>query len=320
VAKHRPRLNVFGRQLLVARIRAEGRPVARAAEAAGVSRATAYKWFRRFEAEGEEGLFDRSSRPHRSPRALPPEVIQAILRARVSRRFGPHRLAPLTGHPRSTISKVLVRAGFSRLRDADRPSGVPIRYVHDHPGALLHQDHKKLGRIPPGGGHRFLGRSQGTRNRGRTAHGYDHFEVVIDDMTRVAYVAHVPDESGSTAARALLAAAVFFAERGVRIERVLTDNAKSYTDSRDYADALEVVGARHKRTRAYRPQTNGKAERFIKTLLDEWAYGKLYRSNHERLAALPRWVDFYNHQRPHTSLDGQVPMTVLVNNVRGKHT
>jgi len=310
---------VFGRQLLVARIRDDEWPVAHAAEAAGVSRATAYKWLRRFDAEGEPGLFDRSSRPHRSPRMLPPDVVEAILRARVRRRFGPHRLAPLTGHPRSTISKVLVRTGFSRLRDADRPSGVPIRYVHDHPGSLVHQDHKKLGRIPAGGGHRCLGRLEGVRNRGAAANGYDHFEVVVDDMTRVAYVAHVADESGPSAARALLEAAVFFAERGVRIERVLTDNARSYADARVYAAALEAVGARHKRTRPYRPQTNGKAERFIKTLLAEWAYGTLYRSNHERLAALPRWVAFYNHRRPHTSLDGQVPMTVLVNNVRGNH-
>jgi transposase len=258
MAKHRARLNVFGRQLLVARIVDDGWPAAQAADAAGVSRATAYKWLRRFETEGEEGLFDRSSRPHRSPRSLSPEAVAAILRARVRRRYGPHRLAPLTGHPRSTISKVLARTGFSRLRDSDRPSGVPIRYVHDHPGALVHQDHKKLGRIPPGGGHRFLGRSIGVRNRRGTASGYDHFEVVVDDMSRVAYVAHVPDESGPSAARALLDAAVFFAERGVRIERVLTDNGRAYTDSHHYAEAIEAIGARHKRTRPYRPQTNGK--------------------------------------------------------------
>jgi len=150
MAKHRPRLNVFGRQLLVWRILDEGRPVAMAADELGVSRATAYKWLRRFETEGEDGLLDRSSRPHRSPRALPPEVVAAIIRARVSRRYGPHRLAPLLGYPRSTIGKVLVRAGYARLRDSDRPSGVPIRYVKDQPGELVHQDHKKLGRIPPG--------------------------------------------------------------------------------------------------------------------------------------------------------------------------
>ena len=320
MAQHRPRLNVFGRQLLVGRIVHEGRPVAQAADELGVSRSTAYKWLRRFAAEGEDGLLDRSSRPHRSPRRLAPELEAAIIRARVKRRYGPHRLAPLLGHPRSTIGKVLARAGYSRLRDSDRPSGVPVRYVRDHPGELVHQDHKKLGRIPAGGGHRFVGRDQGKRNRAGRANGYDHFEVIVDDMSRVAFVAQVPDESGSSAARALTDAAAFFAERGVRIERVLTDNGKAYTESRLYAGVMAELGARHKRTRAYRPQTNGKAERFIKTMLAEWAYGRLYRSNQERLVALPRWVDFYNHRRPHTALGGDVPMTVLVNDVRGNHT
>jgi transposase InsO family protein len=320
MAKHRPRLNVFGRQLLVQRVLHEGRPAALVADELGVSRTTVHKWLRRFEAEGEEGLLDRSSRPHHSPRRLAPELEATIIRARVQRRYGPHRLAPLLGHPRSTIGKVLERAGHARLRDTDRVSGVPIRYVRDYPGELVHQDHKKLGRIPSGGGHRFVSREQGHRNRAGMANGYDHFEVIVDDMSRVAYVAHVPDESGRSAALALTDAAVFFAERGVRIERVLTDNGKAYTDSRLYADALAQLGARHKRTRAYRPQTNGKAERFIKTLLAEWAYGRLYRSNHERLDALPRWADFYNRRRPHTALDGQVPMDVLVNNVRGNHT
>jgi transposase InsO family protein len=320
VAKHRPRLNVFGRQLLVHRIDGEDWPVALAAEAAGVSRATAHKWLRRYRSEGEEGLLDRSSRPHRSPRQLSRRAEQRIIRTRVRRRYGPHRLAPLLGHPRSTIGKVLERRGFSRLADADKPTGAPIRYVRDHPGELVHQDHKKLGRIPPGGGHRFLGRGRGLRNRGGKAHGYDHFEVIVDDMSRVAYVAHVPDESSASAARALSEAAIFFAEQGVRIERVMTDNAKAYTESRRYAAVLKDIKARHKRIRPYRPQTNGKAERFIRTLLTEWAYARLYRSNHERLAALPRWIDFYNHRRHHTSLDGQTPMTVLVNKVRGNYT
>ncbi|HXR27024.1 MAG TPA: integrase core domain-containing protein, partial [Candidatus Baltobacteraceae bacterium] len=151
------------------------------------------------------------------------------------------------------------------------------------------------------------------------AWGYDHFEVVVDDMSRVAYVAHVPDESGASAARALLEAATFFAEHGVAIERVLTDNGRVYTDSHRYAEALATIGASHKRIRPYRPQTNGKAERFIKTLIGEWAYGTFYRSNHDRLAALPRWLRFYNYDRPHTALDGRSPMTVLVSNVRGNH-
>jgi transposase InsO family protein len=319
VAHRMAKLNVFGRQLLVVRIEQDGWTAARAAEAQGVSRATAYKWVRRYRDEGEDGLLDRSSRPRRSPRSLPADQVELIIRTRVRRRYGPHRLAPLTGHPRSTISKVLTRAGMSRLRDADRMTGVPVRYVHDHPGSLVHQDHKKLGRIPAGGGHRFLGRTIESRAI-KTGVGYDHFEVVVDDMSRVAYVAHVPDESGASAARALLEAATFFAERGVAIERVLTDNGRVYTDSHCYAEALTTIGARHKRIRPYRPQTNGKAERFIKTLIGEWAYGTFYRSNHERLAALTRWLRFYNHDRPHTALDGRPPMAVLVDNVRGNHT
>ena len=319
MAHRMAKLNVFGRQLLVARVEQEGWTAARAAEAQGVSRATAYKWLRRYRDEGGDGLLDRSSRPHHSPRSLSADQVELIVRTRVRRRYGPHRLAPLTGHPRSTISKVLVRAGMSRLRDAERMTGVPVRYVRDHPGALVHQDHKKLGRIPDGGGHRLLGLERGLRNRRGAAWGYDHFEVVVDDMSRVAYVAHVPDESGTSAARALLEAATFFAEHGVAIERVLTDNGLIYTDSQRYAEALATVGARHKRTRPYRPQTNGKAERFIKTLIGEWAYGTFYRSNAERLAALPRWLRFYNHDRPHTALDGRSPMTVLVDNVSGNH-
>ena len=316
MAQHRPRLNVFGRQLLVRRISDEHWPVALAAEAAGISRATAYKWLRRYRAEGEEGLLDRSSRPRRSPRRLAAEVETAILRARVRRRFGPHRLAPLLGLPRSTIGKVLVRHGFGRLADLDGPTGAPLRYVRAHPGELLHQDHKKLGRIPPGGGHRMLGRA-GHRFEGG---GYDHFEVLVDDASRVAYVAHVPDESGASAARALAQAAAFFAERGVRIERVMTDNARAYTESHAYAAVLDQLGARHLRTRPYRPQTNGKAEAFIKTMLREWAYARLYRSNHERLRALPRWVHFYNHHRTHTEIGSIAPMTALVNKVRGKYS
>ena len=315
MAHRTARLNVFGRQLLVTRIEVEGWPVARAAEAQGVSRATAHKWRARYRAEGWEGLEDRSSRPHRSPRRTSPEATAAILAARVERRWGPHRLAPLTGHPRSTVYAVLARAGYGRLRDSDRASGVPVRYVRDHPGALLHQDHKKLGRIPDGGGHRMLGRGAA---RGWGTSGYDHFEVLVDDATRLAYVAHVPDESAGSASRALLDAAVWFAGQGVRIERVMTDNAWAYTSS-TYTGTLDAIAARHLRTRPHRPQTNGKAERFIKTLLAEWAYGRLYRTNAERLADLPGWVNHYNTERTHTALGDITPMEALVNNLHGNH-
>jgi transposase InsO family protein len=318
MAHRTARLNVFGRQLLVTRIELEGWPVAHAASAQGVSRQTARKWVARYRAEGWPGLEDRSSRPHRSPRRTPHEQEAAIIRARVERRWGPHRLGPLTGHPRSTVYAVLARAGYARLRDADRVSGVPVRYVRDHPGALVHQDHKKLGRIPDGGGWRMLGRSTETRRR-RSDLGYDHFEVVVDDATRLAWVGHVPDESAASASRALLDAAVWFAERGVRIERVMTDNAWAYT-SPTFGRTLDAIDARHVRIRPHRPQTNGKAERFIKTLLAEWAYGRLYRTNAERLAALPVWADHYNTERTHTALGGITPMAALVNNVRGNHS
>ena len=318
MAHRTARLNVFGRQLLVNRVVLEGWSNAKAAEAQGVSRTTAHKWVRRYRSEGWVGLEDRSSRPRRSPRQTPPELVQAILAARVERRWGPHRLGPLLGRPRSTVYAVLKRTGFSRLRDADRLSGVPVRYVHDHPGSLVHQDHKKLGRIPDGGGHRMLGRSSQT-GRGWGTSGYDHFEVVVDDHTRLAYVAHVPDESARSASAALLDAAVWFARHGVRIERVLTDNAWAYTHGPIYAAALGNLGARHKRTRPRRPQTNGKAERFIQTLLREWAYGQLYRSNRERLERLSGWVREYNTERTHTSLGGITPMEALVNNLHGNH-
>jgi transposase InsO family protein len=318
VAHRTARLNVFGRQLLVTRIELDGWPVAKAAEAQGVSRTTANKWVRRYRAEGGPGLEDRSSRPHRSPRRTEAAAVQAILQARVERRWGPHRLGPLLGQPRSTIYAVLARSGYSRLRDADRLSGVPVRYVHDHPGSLVHQDHKKLGRIPDGGGHRILGLEHGLRNRAGAANGYDHFEVIVDDATRLAYVAHVPNGSARSASGALVEAAVWFASQGIRIERVLTDNGLAYTNP-TYDRAVETIDARHKRTRPYRPQTNGKAERFIKTLLDEWAYGRLYRSNDERLAALGGWVTEYNTERTHTALGGITPMEALVNNLHGNH-
>ena len=317
MAHRRARLTVFGRQLLVARIEA-GHPAAHVAEQLGISRATAYKWARRYRAEGDAGLGDRSSRPRRSPRRLAPAIEAEILAARASWRYGPDRLGPLLGRPPSTVHRVLVRRGFNRLRDADRVTTAPVRYVACHPGALVHQDHKKLGRIPAGGGHRVLGRSTEVRRRQRGG-GYDHLEVVIDDASRFAVVVKVPDESGSSAALALQTAAAEFAALGIRIERVLTDNGLAYTRARAYADVISGLGARHKRTRPWRPQTNGKAERFIQTLINEWAYGRPYVSNEERAAALPTFVDFYNQHRPHTALGGLSPSAV-VNNVRRDHS
>jgi transposase InsO family protein len=218
---------------------------------------------------------------------------------------------------RSTVYGVLARHGMSRLSFTDRASGVVVRYQRERPGELVHIDVKKLGRIPEGGGHRIHGRAKGARGRGI---GYDYVHSAVDDRSRVAFSQLLPDETGRTAAQFLVEAASFFAEHGVRIERVLTDNAKAYADSVVFTETAAALGIRLKRIRPYRPQTNGKVERFNKTLLEEWAYRRLYRSNDERCRAFTSWLRFYNHRRPHTSLDGLTPMAALVNNVAGKHT
>jgi transposase InsO family protein len=316
VAHPSARLSVFSRQLLVKRVLVDGWPAAIVAEQLGISRATAYKWVRRYRSDGLPGLEDRSSRPHRSPRRLPAKVTAAIIRTRVRRRYGPVRLAPLTGHPASTIYGVLRRAGVSRLRDADRVTGAPVRYVACHPGALVHQDHKKLGRVPDGGGWRVLGK--GVASQDRRVRGYDHLEVFVDDASRYAIVIPVADERSESAAWAVELAVAHFAEAGIRIERILTDNGASYRGFA-YRDALASFAIRHKRTRPWRPQTNGKAERFIRTLLDEWAYAPPYRANGERLHALRRYVDFYNRRRPHSALGGLVPQAA-VNDVHVQHS
>jgi transposase InsO family protein len=317
VAHPRARLSVFSRQLLIKRVVVDGWPVATVAEQLGISRATGYKWVRRYRTDGLPGLEDRSSRPHRSPRRSSDAVSAAIIRARARRRYGPARLAPLTGYPRSTIYGVLRRAGLNRLRDTDRVTGAPVRYVACHPGALVHQDHKKLGRVPDGGGWRVLGRGR-DGHRGHAGVGYDHLEVFVDDASRYAVVVPVADERAESAAWAVELAVARFAEVGIRIERMLTDNGASYR-SHTYGDTLAGHDIRHKRTRPFHPQTNGKAERLIQTLLNEWAYARPYRSNGDRRQALPRFVDFYNHRRPHTALGGLVPR-VAVNNVPEHHS
>ena len=305
------KLTPFGRRLLVDRVLIEGWPAATAAETLGVSRATAYKWLRRYRAEGQAGLEDRSARPYRRPRALPEREVRRILVVRRRLRVGPHRLGPLLGHSRSTVYGVLRRHGVSRLAHADRLTGVPVRYVRERPGELLHVDVKRLGRVPPGGGHRILG--DGARHRYPI--GYDYLHVAIDDATRVAYVAVRADEQAASTVSFIEEAVAFFAGHGVRVERVMTDNALTYTKSRTLATLFADLGIRHVRTRPRRPQTNGKAERFIGTIQREWAYARLFRSNDERLATLPGWVDAYNRRRPHAGLDGKTPLSVLVNKV-----
>ena len=306
----RAALTPLGRRILVDRVLVEGWTQAAVAEGAGVSRATVAKWVKRFREEGLPGLEDRSSAPRQRPHALSAKQVHRILRARRRTGDGPHRLGPMLGHPRSTVYGVLRRHGCSRLCDTDRATRITIRYERERPGELVHVDVKKLGRIPAGGGHRMLGR-QGGHRKTRHLIGHDYLHVAVDDHSRVAFVQVHPDEKGATTARFVLDAAAFFVEHGIHIERVMTDRHLSYTRSREFGEALKEIGAKHRPTRKYRPQTNGKAERFIQTLKREWAYRRLYRTNERRLAALPRWVAFYNSPRPHTALGGRPPFSRL---------
>ncbi len=308
------RLTPAGRRILVERIVVDGWPVAVAAESMGVSRETAYRWVRRYRAEGIGGLEDRSSRPRRSPTQTPVEVEDRICALRRTRRWGPHRIAYALAMPRSTVERVLRRRGLSRLDAVDPPTKrIVRRYERANPGELVHVDVKKLGRIPDGGGWRTHGRHAGM-NRGRSL-GYDFFHVAVDDHSRVAYVEALHDEKGDTCAGFITRAVAWFATQGVTIERVMTDNARNYRTSRVFQQTLNDTGIRHLRTRPYRPQTNGKAERFNQTLLKEWAYIQGYRTNQQRLDSLPDWLHDYNWHRLHTAVNGPPATRLPVNNL-----
>ena len=296
-----------------------------------VSTVTARKWAARFRAEGAAGMADRSSRPHRSPHKTPEVLTREIVRLRWRHRLGPVQIGGRLGVPASTVHAVLVRCRVSRLSHIDRVTGEPIRrYEHPHPGSLLHVDVTKFGNIPDGGGHRYVGRPQGRHNAQATARrtgqrghryrpliGTAFLHTVIDDHSRVAYVEIHADEKADTAIGVLNRALAWFAERGVRVERVLTDNGSCYR-SHAWRDACATLGIKHKRTRPYRPQTNGKIERFHRTLADGWAYARRYESEAERRAALPGWLHFYNHHRIHSVIGG-TPISRL-NNLPGHHT
>jgi transposase InsO family protein len=317
-------LSPFGRLLIAQRVVEEGWSVKAAADAAGISRQTAYRWVDRYLEGGVEAMRTRSSAPRGRPRALPRRKVEAILRARRRTKRGPHFFCGELGLAPSTVYGVLRRHGCSRLRDLDRPTAIPIRHVitTDRPGERMHVDVKKLARIPAGGGHRMLGRPVGSANRrraGRGGGGTDFVHSMVDAYSRVAYSEIHDDERGTTCAGFLVRAGTFFASLGVQIEEVMTDEAKNYTVSRDFADALDEVLARHKTTGPYRPRINGKVERYNRTLAEEWAYRRLYRTNGGRRRALPFFLDYYNHRRPHWALGGLTPMQVLVNHVSGKH-
>ena len=294
-----------GRALLVERITQEHWSVAEAAEAAGVSPRTAYKWLSRFEEEGPAGLLDRTSRPKRSPTRVSPGWQQQVLELRRLRMTGA-AIARRLGIPRSTVARILKRHGLERLKKLDPP--VPARrYEKTRPGELIHLDIKKLGRIK-GVGHRFKGwHAEVARSRGI---GWEFVHVCVDDYTRLAYVEVLGDEKGATTAAFLRRAAAWLKDQGITVERVMTDNGSGYV-SKDFAAAVAEIRARHLRTRPYTPRTNGKAERFIQTMLREWAYGRPFASSYCRRAALPAWLRRYNEKRPHAGIGGASPITRL---------
>jgi len=306
-----------GRLRLCRRVE-EGRPVAHVADEMQVSRPTAYKWWRRYCEEGIAGLEDRSSRPRSCPHQTPRRVERRIEALRRSRKLGPARIGGILEMPASTVHRVLVRLGLNRLRWLDRPTGEVIRRIEmHHPGELVHVDIKKLGRIPAGGGWRAHGRQATATHARRVARiGYAYVHSAVDGYSRLAYSEILPNEQTITAIGFWERAHAWFAERNINVERVLTDNGSSYKNQ--FSAALTAAGVRHTHTRPYRPQTNGKVERFNRTLLDEWAYVRVYRSDAHRARALDRWLHLYNHHRTHTSLGGQAPIT-RVNNLPGQY-
>jgi transposase InsO family protein len=310
-------LNLHGRRLLIARIQ-QGRPIAHVAAELGISRQTAYKWWGRWRREGDAGLVDRSSRPRRCPRRTPRVLERRVERLRRSRKLGPARIAGIVEMAASTVHRILCRQGLNRLSWMDRPSGTIIRrrIEHSRPGEQVQIDVKKLGRIPPGGGWRAHGRGN-VAHHSRTKVGYAFVHTAIDSHTRVAYSEVLPDEKAVTAVAFWQRAHAWFTQQGITIELVQTDNGACYK-ALVFTAAIEATGARHHRLPPRRPQWNGKVERFNRTLLDEWAYVRVYRTEHARTQALQRWLHLYNHHRSHTSLRGQAPMT-RVNNLSGQH-
>jgi transposase InsO family protein len=297
--------------IMIERI-AAGRPVAHVAAEMGVSRKTADKWWRRWLGEGAAGLEDRSSRPRRCPHQTPRQLERRIVRLRQRRKLGPARIAGIVGMPASTVHRVLCRHGVNRLAWMDRPTGQVVRRIHtDRPGELVHVDVKKLGRIPPGGGWRVHGRGNVKHHRV----GYDYIHSAIDAHSRLAYSEIFTNERGPTCAAFWEHARQFFLAHAISVEAVLTDNARNYI-GKDFTAALGPI--EHRRIRYRRPQTNGKVERFNRTLLDEWAYARVYTSNGQRARALDRWLHLYNHHRGHTALGGDPPVTHATN-LAGQH-
>jgi transposase InsO family protein len=308
-------LSPRGRLLLARCVVEQGWPLRRAADRFQVSATTAARWARRYREHGAAGMVDRPSRPHRCPRRTPTRVERRIIKVRVTRRWGPARIGYLLGLHPSTVHRVLARYGLARLAWLDRPTGQVVRrYEHAAPGDLVHIDVKKLGRIPDGGGWRIHGRQlRPSNHRGL---GYAYLHTALDDHSRLAYSELLENERKETAAAFWLRANAYFTSCGITVKRVLTDNGNCYR-SLAFRDALGDIA--HKRTRPYRPQTNGKVERFHRTLADEWAYAAAYDSDTARAEAYPDWLHRYNHHRGHTAPGGRPPAS-RVTNLSGQNT
>lgn len=314
------RLTLHGRRLLVHRVREQGMPVAHVAKAMGISRQCAHRWIARFDAEGDSGLVDRSSRPHRMPTRTSTELEVLVLAARREQRRGPDWLGPELGIAPRTVSRILRRHQVPRLAVCDPMTGevirasktTAVRYERAAPGELVHMDVKKIGRIPDGGGWRAHGREMGsTWEKKKTRIGFDYVHSVVDDHSRFAYSEILADERGTTTAAFFGRALERFAEHSITVEALMTDNAWNYTHSRALREVLNTAGINHITIKPHCPWQNGKVERFNRTLQTEWAYRHVFTNNDDRSAVLAPWLHDYNTHRRHSALGGLPPISRL---------
>ena len=315
------RLTFHGRCLLVRRVREQHMPIAHVARAMGISRQCAHRWVGRFDLEGQAGLDDRSSRPHRMPTKTSPEVEALVVAARHEHRRGQDWLGPELGLPARTVSRILRRQGIPRLAVCDPMTGevirasktTAVRYERARPGELVHMDVKKIGRIPDGGGWRAHGRQIGRTTAQKKARiGFDYIHSVVDDHSRLAYCEILTDEKAATCTAFLTRAVEYFADRGItQIDAVMTDNHWSYTRNGSLPELLRELGAEHLLIKPHCPWQNGKVERFNRTLQTEWAYRQVFTTNNDRTAALAPWLEHYNTRRRHSALGGLPPINRL---------